>query len=331
MRRRQFVGLVGGAAAWPLDVGAQRAARVRRVGVLMPLSEKDNDSQDLLTAFREALETLGWTVGTNLAIDYRSNLVDGERARLAATELLALSPDVVLAISKMALQGLLAITRAVPLVFTFVAEPVAQGLIENVERPGGNLTGFSHVPATTGKKWVDLLREIAPRVTRIGFITNPLAGTLGDLFFETIQRAAAESSVATVLVKIHEPSDVNRALAAFSRDGNSDGGLIVGADDFTLMHRRLIFDLAKRYRLPTAASDRTYVTEGALLSYGINSDEHVKQAATYVDRILRGEKPADLPVKEADEFELVINMKTARALGLTVPPTLKMEADEVID
>jgi putative ABC transport system substrate-binding protein len=330
MRRRDFVTLLGGmAAAWPLVARAQQVGRVRRIGVLMLSSEKDAESQDLLTAFREGLEDLGWTVGTNLAIDHRGNIVDIERARAAAAELLTLAPDVILAISTPAVQGLLAVTRTVPLVFTFVSEPVAQGFIESPERPGGNLTGFSHLPAAIGKKWVNLLTEIAPRVKRVGFITNPLASTHDDLFFEAVQVAAADASAKATLLRVHEPREVNRALATLSREG--DGGLIVGPDNFTLMHRRLIFDLAKRYRLPTVASDRAYVTEGGLLSYGINGDEHVKLAATYIDRILRGENPADLPVKEPDEFELVINVKTARALGLTVPATLKMEADEVIE
>jgi len=329
MRRREFVTLAGGTAvAWPLAARAQQGERMRRVGVLMLYSEKDAESQNLLTAFREGLEDLGWTVGTNLAIDHRGN-IDVERTRAAAAELLTLAPDVILAISTLALQELLAVTRTVPLVFTFVSEPVAQGFIESLERSGGNLTGFSHLPAATGKKWVNLLTEVAPRVKRVGFITNPLASTHDDLFFEAVQVAAADSSAKATLLQVHEPGEVNRALATFNREG--DGGLIVGPDNFTLMHRRLIFDLAKRYRLPTVASDRAYVTEGGLLSYGINGDDHVKLAATYVDRILRGEKPADLPVIEPDEFELVINMKTARALGLTVPATLKMEADEVIE
>jgi putative tryptophan/tyrosine transport system substrate-binding protein len=330
MRRREFITLLGGAAAaLPLAARAQQSDPVRRIGVLMFYSEKDSESQDLLAAFREGLEEVGWTVGQNLAIDHRWNIADVGRARTAAAEMLTLAPDVILAISTPAVQGLLAVTRTVPAVFTFVTEPVAQGFIESLERPGGNLTGFAHLPAAVGEKWVELLKEVAPRTTRVGFITNPQAGTQGDLFFESIQLAAAKFSAPATLLQVHEPGEVNRALATFSRDGS--GGLIVGPDNFTLMHRRLIVDLAKRYRLPTVASGRDYVEAGGLLSYGINGDEHVKQAASYVDRILRGEKPADLPVQEPDEFELVINMKTARALGLTVPATLKTEADEVIE
>jgi len=328
MRRREFITLVGAAAGWALAAWAQQPARTRRVGVLMYLS-RNPESEGRLAALQQSLERLGWTVGRDLTIDYRFNLIDLGQARAAAAELLALAPDVILAISTPALQGQLSVSRTVPVVFTNVAEPVAQGFVESLSRPGGNVTGFSSLPPSVGSKWMDLLKEIVPQVTRVGFIFNPPTNPYGGLFFGSIQLAATKYSVEAKLLPVYDPAEFDGLLTSFGREPG--GGLIFGPDNFMAGYREPILELANRFRLPTIVGGRAYSMAGGLLYYGINDVDHTRQAATYIDRILRGAKPSDLPVQQPSKFELVINLTTAKALGLTVPPSLLARADEVIE
>jgi putative ABC transport system substrate-binding protein len=236
---------------------------------------------------------------------------------------------VILAISTPALQGQLSVSRTVPVVFTNVAEPVAQGFVESLSRPGGHVTGFSALPPSVGSKWMDLLKEIAPQVTRVAFIFNPPTSPYGGLFFGSIQLAATKYSVEAKLLPVFDPAEIDGLLTSFGREPG--GGLIFGLDNFMASHHPPILELAKRLRLPTIVGGRAYSVAGGLLYYGINDVDHVRQAATYIDRILRGEKPSDLPVQQPTKYELVINRKTANALGLTLPPTLLALADEVIE
>jgi putative ABC transport system substrate-binding protein len=328
MRRREFIAGLGSAAAWPMAARAQQPARMRRVGVLMYLP-RNPESEERLAAFQQGLERLGWRVGRDLTIDYRFSVIDVDRARAAAAELLTLAPDAILAISTPALQGQLSVSRTVPVVFTNVAEPVAQGFVESLSRPGGNVTGFSALPPSVGGKWMDLLKEIVPQVTRVAFIFNPPTSPYGGLFFGSIQLAATKYSVEAKLLPVYDRAEFDGLLNSFGREPG--GGLIFGQDNFMAVHRQPMLELANRFRLPTIVGGRAYSMVGALLYYGINDVDHTRQAATYIDRILRGAKPSDLPVQQPTKFELVINLKTAKALGLSVPPLLLAQADEVIE
>ena len=333
MRRRHFITLFSGAAApailWSLTSSAQQQERVRRLGALMPYVENDRDSQGRLTAFQQGLEKLGWTVGRNLAIDYRWGIINFERARAAVIELLTRMPDVILANATPSVQGLLSVTRAVPAVATLITEPVAFGFVESLARPGGNLTGFTYLAPTVGGKWLDLLREIAPRVTRVGFIFNPPASPYAGLFYGSIQVAAAGFAMQTMSIPIHEPAEFEPVLAELAREPG--GGLIIDPDAFTSSHRQLIIELAARYQLPAIYSRRFFSTDGGLASYGIDDNEHFRQVAAYIDRILRGERPADLPIQQPTKFELAINLKTAKAIGIELPTEILIRADDVIE
>jgi putative tryptophan/tyrosine transport system substrate-binding protein len=329
MNRREFISLIGGAAVWPVAARAQQGDRMRRIGALMNYGEDDPDSRVRLPALLQGLDKLGWMVGRNLTIDYRWDIIDVDRARAAATELVALGPDVILANSTPAVQGLQTVTRTVPSVFTLVTEPVAQGFVQSLARPDGNLTGFSYLAPTVGGKWFDLLTQIAPSVSRAAFIFNPPASPYGGLFYGSIQQNAARFNVKTALVPIQESGELERVLADLGHEPG--GGLIVDPDNFTSYYRGPIIDLAARYRLPAIYSRRFFASAGGLMAYGVDDVEHFRQVAVYLDRILRGAKPADLPVQEPTKFELVINLKTAKALGLIVPPSLLAVADEVIE
>jgi putative tryptophan/tyrosine transport system substrate-binding protein len=328
VKRREFIAGLGGAAAWPLAARAQQGQRTRRIGALMPYAENDPDSQIRIMALLQGLDRLGWTVGRNVAIDIRWNIFDVDRARAAAVELLALAPDVMLANGISAVQGVLPVTRTVPVVFTLVTEPVAQGFVESLAHPGGNLTGFSYLAPTLGGKWLDLLKEIAPLVTRVAFIINHPSSPYGGLFYGSIQLANAKFSAQTMFVPVQEAAELEQIMARLG--GERGGGLIFDPDAFTSIHRKLIVELAARYRLPAIYPRRFFATDGGLASYGVDDAEHYRQVAVYLDRILRGEKPADLPVQQPTKFELVINLKAAKALGLTVPETLLVQADELI-
>jgi putative ABC transport system substrate-binding protein len=330
MTRRQFITLLGGAAAvWSLGARAQQGERMRRVGVLIQLAESDSEGQARLAAFREALQKLGWKTGGNLQIDYRWGTSSDERASAGAMELLKLAPDVILANSSVSLRAIQKATRSVPIVFTTVIEPVAQGFVASLAHPGGNTTGFSYLESSVGGKWLDLLREIAPHITRVAFMFNPQRGPYSVEISHFAQEAAQKLAVQFVAAQVFQPADIEPVMTTLAREPG--GGLIVSPDAFTVTHGKVIIDLAARYGLPAIYAERNFTAAGGLMSYGADYVDHFRQAATYVDRILRGEKPADLPVQQPSKFDLVINLKTAKALGLTISNSIQLLADEVIE
>jgi ABC-type uncharacterized transport system substrate-binding protein len=329
VNRREFITLLGGAAAaWPLAARAQQGERMRRIGVLINFASDDVEGQARLTAFREGLRQLGWTEGGNVRIDTRWAAGDPDRYRQYVAELLALAPDVILAISSAALASLLQATRTVPIVFTTVADPVGAGYVDSLARPGGNATGFVLWEYSIAAKWLELLKEIAPQVTRaVVFRESALAAGPGQ--FGVIQAAAPSLGVDLRVADLRDAREIERAVTTFAQGSN--GGLIVTGSPGALSHRTLIVALATRHRLPAVYSARVFPADGGLVSYGPDPVDQFRRAAGYVDRILKGEKPADLPVQAPTKYELVINLKTARALGLDVPPMLLARADEVIE
>jgi putative ABC transport system substrate-binding protein len=328
MRRRAFITLLGGAAAaWPLAVQAQQSERKRRVGVLMGLGA-DAEAQDRIAAFEQGLLQSGWTNGRNLQIDYRRGAGDTNSTRRYADELVALAPDVILASGGTAMGALLQATRTIPIVFTQTPDPVAAGFVASLARPGGNATGFTTSEYGMSGKWLELLKEIAPNVTRAAVLRDPtIPAGIGQ--FASIQSAAPSFGVELSPVDVRDASEIERDVTAFAHGSNS--GLIVTSSALAAFHRELIITLAARYRLPAVYSYRYFATSGGLISYGPDPIDQYRRAAGYVDRILKGEKPADLPVQAPTKYELAINLKTAKALGLTVPPTLITRADEVIE
>jgi putative ABC transport system substrate-binding protein len=326
--RREFVALLGGAAAWPLAAHAQQPERVRRIGVLMVGAESDHESRRRVTAFERELRNLGWIVSRNLQIDYRWSVSDDERAAAAAAELLRLIPDVVLASAPPALRAVQQTTRTTPIVFAAISEPVAQGFVASLAHPGGNTTGFASLEPTLGAKWLELLKEIAPHVTRVAAMRNPASAPIGAQFIHSAEAAASKLVLKTVEAQVHEPAEIEAVITKLGREPG--GGLIILPDAFLSLHQRLVIDLAARHRVPAIYPFR-YFAGGGLVSYGPDVADQFRRAAGYVDRIFRGEKPADLPVQQPTKFELVINIKTAKALGLDVPPTLLARADEVIE
>ena len=327
MRRREFITLLGGAAAWPLAARAQRPERMRRIGVLMNLTADDSVSQDRLTAFVQGLQELGWTVGRNLQVDYRWGAGNVERYRTFAAELVALTPDVLVTAGAPAVEALQRATRTVPIVFTNVTDPVGGGLVASLARPGGNTTGLTLSEYGLSGKWLELLKEIAPRVTRAAVLRDPVAVGIGQ--FAAIQAVAPSLQMELSPVDVRDASEIERAVTAFA--DRPSGGLIATASAPTAIHRELIIALATRHKLPAVYPFRYYVTSGGLISYGPDTVDQYRLAARYVDRVLKGEKPADLPVQAPTKYELVINLKTAKALALEVPPTLLARADEVIE
>jgi ABC-type uncharacterized transport system substrate-binding protein len=329
MKRRQFIALLGGAAAaWPLATRAQQGEPMRRIGVLMNLAADDPEAQARMTAFAQELGQLGWIAGRNVKIDSRWPAADNERVRRYAAELVALAPNVILAASSPTVGALQQATRTVPIVFVGVGDPVGGGFVESLARPGGNATGFMLFEYSISGKWLELLKEIAPGITRAAVVRDPAlavgAGQLG-----AIQSVAPSFGVELSPVGVRDADEIERAITAFARGPN--GSLIVTGSPLARFHRALIIMLAARYRLPAVYSDRIFVNDGGLISYGPDRVDQYRQAARYVDRILKGEKPADLPVQAPTKYELVINLKTAKALGLDVPPTLLARADEVIE
>jgi ABC-type uncharacterized transport system substrate-binding protein len=327
--RREFISLLGGAAAtWPLTARAQQAERVRRVGVLMHLAADDPEGQPRITAFEQGLRELGWAVGRNLRIDYRWAAGDPDRLRKYAAELAALAPDVILAGGGTPLVvALQQATATVPIVFVGVADPVGAGLVGSLARPGSNATGFTVYEYSISGKWLELLKEIAPRVTRAAVIRElAIAGT-GQL--GAIQSVAPSPGVELFPIGVRDAGEIERAVMAFSRGSN--GGLIVTGSPSTLVHHHQIITLAARHLLPAVYPYRYFVASGGLVSYGPDVIDQFRSAASYVDRILKGEKPADLPVQAPTKYELVVNAKTAKQLGLEIPPTLLARADEVIE
>jgi ABC-type uncharacterized transport system substrate-binding protein len=329
MRRREFITFLGGAvAAWPLAARAQQLERMRRVGVLMSVAADDSQSSARITAFAQGLQQFGWTDGRNVRIEYRWAGGDAERFRKYAAELVALAPDVILANSSTAVAAFLQATRSVPIVFVGIVDPVGAGFVDSLARPGGNTTGFTLFEYGMSGKWLEQLKEIAPRVTRVAVFRDPsLASGGGQL--GAIQSVAPSFGVELSPVGVRDAGEIERAVTAFARGSN--GGLIVTGSTSARAHRELIIKLAGQHRLPAVYSDRVFVTGGGLISYGPDRVDPFRRAAGYIDRILTGEKPADLPVQAPTKYELVINLKTAKALGLEVPPTLLARADEVIE
>ena len=330
MRRRDFIKVIGGGvAAWPLVVRAQEPDRMRRIGVLSggPATD-DPDNQARWVTLTQALQQLGWIEGRNLQIDYRLSEGNTDRARKFAAELVALNPDVIVASGTTAVGPLLQVTRTVPIVFVNASDPVGAGLVESLARPGGNATGFAQLEYNLSAKWLELLKQIAPSVTRAAVLRDP-AITAGIGQFAVIQSVAPSVGIDVSPIDVRNADEIERAVTAFARTAN--GGLIVTSSGSSAVHRKLIISLAARHKLPAVYYRRVYVTDGGLISYGLDFIDQYRRAAGYVDRILKGEKPADLPVQTPTKYELVVNLKTAKALGLTIPTSVLARADEVIE
>jgi len=329
VKRRAFITLLGGAAAaWPLAARAQQGERMRRIGVLMSTAADDPEGKARFTAFKQGLQQLGWDDGHNARIEARWSGGNADDMRRYAAELVALAPDVILASGGAVVGPLLQATRAVPIVFTQTPDPVAAGFVASLARPGGNATGFTQVEYGMATKWLELLKEIAPGVTRVAVLRDP-AVPEGIGQFALIQSVAPALRVEVSPVDIRNANEIERAVTEFARSAN--GGLILTSSALANVHRDLIIRLASKLRLPAVYSFRFFANAGGLAAYGSDSIDPHRRAAGYVDRILKGEKPADLPVQAPTKYELVINLKTAKALGLTVPPTLLARADEVIE
>jgi putative tryptophan/tyrosine transport system substrate-binding protein len=328
VKRREFVTLLGGAAAgWPLAARAQQGERMRRIGVLMDLAENDPEGQARIAAFLQGLTQLGWTDGRNVRIDIRW-ATSSDDIRKYGGELIALAPDVILATGTPSLAPLHQVTRTVPIVFVNVVDPVGGGFVDSLARPGGNTTGFMLFEYGIGSKWLELLKEIAPRVPRVGVLRDPAVSS-GTAQFGAIQSVAPSLGAEVSPINLRDSPEIERAVAAFARSAN--GGLIVTASTVANAHRDLIVTLAARHKLPAVYSARYFVIGGGLMSYGPDRIDMSRRAAGYVDRILKGEKPADLPVQAPTKYETIINLKTAKALGLEIPPTVLARADEVIE
>ena len=327
MKRREFITLLGGATAWPLAVRAQ-PAQVRRIGVLMPFADDHPVGQARLAAFVQGLQQLGWTDGRNVRIDYRWSAGDADRLRKLAMELIALGPDVVMAFTSAAVAPLRQVTSTVPIVFAVVADPVGAGYVESLARPGGNVIGFAAQEYAVSGKAMELLKEIVPRVTRVAVLRDT-AIAAGPGQFGALQAVAPSFGVELRPLDLHDPDGIEHGIAAFAK--GSDNGLIVTGSPSATLHRNLIITLAARHKLPAVYYERSFVTAGGLISYGPDYLDQCRRAAAYVDRTLKGEKPADLPVQAPTKYELVINLKTAKALGLDVPDKLLALADEVIE
>ena len=328
MKRREFITLLGGAAAWPLAARAQQREPMRRIAILLNAAADDPRYQTWVGAFLQALALLGWTIGRNVRIDTRWSGVNATETRRHAAELAALAPDVILAHGSSTVGPLLQATRTVPIVFPIAADPVGAGFVESLARPGGNVTGFMEFEYSQSGKWLELLKEIVPGMTRAAVLRDPTL-TSGTAQFAAIQAVAPSLKVEVTPVGLRDTAEIERVVAAFARSPN--GGLIVTGSAATVHHTNLIVTLAVRHRLPSVYNERSFVAVGGLISYGPDFVDQYRRAAGYVDRILKGEKPADLPVQAPTKYELVINLKTAKALSLEIPPTLLARADEVIE
>jgi ABC-type uncharacterized transport system substrate-binding protein len=329
VRRRDVITLLGGAvAAWSTAARAQQAVGMRRIGVLMPLAADDPQGQVRISTFRQALQDLGWAEGRNLRMDVRWGGGDAERNHRFAAELVALAPDIILAGGGLVVAALQKATRAVPIVFTATIDPVTLGFVASLSRPGGNTTGFINIEYSFSGKWLQLLKEIAPRVTRVAVLRDATVFS-GDAQLAAIQSVAPELGVELSPVDVHDGDKIERALMAFAREGN--GGLIVTASTFATLHRHLIIALAAQHRLPAIYPTPFYVTAGGLVSYGPVFLDQYRRAADYVDRILKGAKPGELPVQAPVRYEMALNLKTAKELGIDVPTIVLVRADQVID
>jgi putative ABC transport system substrate-binding protein len=327
-RRRDVITLLGGAAAWPLAARAQQAERMRRIGALLPATADDTVFQIRVGAFLQGLALFGWSLGQNMRIDMRWATANAANIRRQAAELVSLAPDVILAHGSSTVGPLMQVTRTVPIVFPIVSDPVAAGYVDSLARPGGNATGFMSYEYNMGGKRLELLKQIAPGVTRAAVLRDATQGS-GTSEFAVIQALAPSLGVEVNPVNMRDPGEIERAVASFSRSPN--GGLIVTTGGSAIVNRDLIIALAARHKLPAVYFERLFVADGGLISYGADEIDTYRRAASYVDRILKGEKPADLPVQAPNKYELAINLKTAKALGLDVPATVLVRADEVIE
>jgi putative tryptophan/tyrosine transport system substrate-binding protein len=328
VKRRAFISVLGAAAAWPLAARAQQRERMRRIGALLAIPAEDPESHARLAAFAQGLQQLGWVVGQNVRIDYRFAAPNTDDLRRYAAELVAVSPEVILAQSSGAVASLLQATRTIPIVFTVVADPVGAGFVDSLAHPGGNATGFTNFDYGIAAKWLELLKEIAPGVTRV-LVLRDSGNVAGPAQFGAVQAVARSMGVELHPLDTRDAGEIERGISAFARGANS--GVIVTGSAGATVHRKLIAALAARHQLPTVYNSRFYVTDGGLVSYGSEYIDQFRRAADYVDRILRGEKPSHLPVQAPTKFELVINLKTAKALGLEIPTTVLARADEVLD
>jgi putative tryptophan/tyrosine transport system substrate-binding protein len=331
MRRREFIALLGGAAiARPCIVVAQSTGKVRRIGVLSGISASDPDVPLRVTAFREGLQQHGWTEGQGIQTEYRWAAGDIKRMQAFAEELVELRPEIVVAQSTPAVAALLKATRTIPIVFVNVADPIGSGFVGSLAKPGANVTGFTNFEPTMGEKWLELLKEVSPQMTRVCLIFNPnTTPSRGAFFLRLIEAAAPKFAVRPVVSPVNAPGEIEGALTDFAREPG--GGLIPLPDTFMSAHRQAIIALAVRHRLPAIYPFRYFATDGGLMSYGVETVDIYRRSASYVDRILRGAKPNDLPVQAPTKFEFVINQKTAAALGIAIPPLLLARADEVIE
>jgi ABC-type uncharacterized transport system substrate-binding protein len=331
MRRRDLIALLGSAATWPLAAYAQQAGRIWRIGLLMLVAEIDPQAQAELTAFATELRHLGWTEGQNIRIDQRWANGDVSRLRALAAELVELKPDLLVVQGSAALAALQETTRTLPIVFADVTDPVGQGFVESLARPGGNTTGFAMFELSMGEKWLDLLKTLAPSTEHVAILSNPVTSTapFGKLYFQSINAAAPRFGIKPFSLAIDNEADLERRLSDLEREPNS--GLIVLIDAFTYVHRDFIIDQAARHRVPAIYTVSFFAETGGLASYGVDLAAQFGQAATYVDRILRGARPADLPVQQPTKFKLVINLKAAKGLGITIPQSLLVTADEVME
>ena len=330
LKRREFISLLGGAVAtWPAAARAQQDGRMSRVAVLTPFAESDPEAQSWFNAFVQGMQALGWIDGRNMRIDVRWAGGEADRIQRLAKELVDLQPEVVLAMTTPSVKAVLRETHTIPVVFTLVTDPVAQGLVESLVRPGGNITGFTIFEPEIAGKLAQMLKEIAPATARAAVIFNPDTAPYYKLYMSSIEAAAASFAMATFEAPAHNRVEIEAAISAFARE--PAGGVIAMSDGFTVIHRDLIIALAARYRLQAAYPFRFFVADGGLISYGVDLRDMQQRAAIYVDRILKGSKPADLPVQLPTKFELVINLKTAKALSLDVPVQLQLRADEIIE
>ena len=330
LRRREFITALGGAAAmWPLATQAQQFSRVRRIGVLFFYTESDPEGQARAAAFREALQKLGWSDGNNIRIDYRWYLGDVDKARRGSAELMRLAPDVIVSSGAEGLVALQQLTRTVPIVFVMTNELVANGFVQNLARPRGNITGFTTYEPTMGARWLELIKEVAPQLTSVAIMFNPRTSTLAAQYVSSAEAAAKKAAVEPLTVQVHSAAEIAASITMLGQKPRT--GLVVVPDGFTQIHSNLITQLAASRKLHAIYPFRHFTDDGGLISFGVNTVQVFRQAAVYVDRILRGEQAAGLPVQQPTSYELVINLRVAKALGLDIPPTLIARADKVIE
>jgi putative tryptophan/tyrosine transport system substrate-binding protein len=329
MRRREFIAALGGAAAWPLVARGQQRDRARRIGVVMAYAESDPNAQMLVAAFRDEMQRLGWFEGNNLQIDFRYAADDQARIRALAIELLGKSPDLMVANSNVVTAILQSEVRTIPLVFVSVSDPEGSGFVTNLARPTGNVTGFANFQPSMGGKWLEMLRQILPTLNRVGLMLHPEPPNVG--YWKSAEAAAPSFNIDLVALEVNNSAEIEGALATFDRGGDPLSGLIVAPNVVAFANSNLIVSLAARYRIPAIYPFAFYAKEGGLISYGFDAAEQFRQGAIYADKILRGAKPADLPVQHPTKFQIVINLKTAKALGLDIPPSILARADEVIE